>query len=117
MPRELHPENLKSPPSPEKAREMGRKGGIASGKAKREAKAMSQLYKEALARKYNKRTGEDLVKDVVCDVLARRDSSSVAMMKEVRESTEGTSQTVHIDTDDDITEKLMAKIFKKANPE
>ncbi|HAJ79608.1 MAG TPA: hypothetical protein DCO75_07535 [Fibrobacteres bacterium] len=116
MPRELHPENLKAPKTPEEAREKGKKGGIASGKAKREAKAMTQLYKEALAKRYGKKTGEEIVKDVIPTVLYRCDSASVAMMKEIRESTEGTKQTVNLElSEEDLTTKLLEKIFKNAD--
>lgn len=83
--------------TPEEAREMGRKGGIESGKSRREKKLLSQIYGEMLMDEYEvtvkgetkKVTGSKLVKTVARDVLMRRDSSSVSMMREIREATEG----------------------------
>lgn len=89
--------------TPDELREQTRKGGIASGKARREKKLLSQIYGEMLMDEYEvtvkgetkKVTGSKLVKTVARDVLMRRDSSSVSMMREIREATEG--QNVKID--------------------
>lgn len=83
--------------TPEELREMTRKGGIASGEARRKKKLMSQIYADFLAEQFQvnengetkKITGADLVQKIARDVLLRRDSSSVSMMKEIREATEG----------------------------
>jgi hypothetical protein len=94
-----NPKNLipNSERTPEQLREQTRKGGIRSGEAKREKKLLSQIYAEMLMDEYEvtvkgetkKVTGSKLVKTVARDVLMRRDSASVSMMKEIREATEG----------------------------
>lgn len=102
MPRIPRPENLRplNTKTKEEQREICRKGGIKSGQVKREKKLMSMLYAELLSEKY-KVTDEDgnvvtvdgdkYMKDVVVKVLGRADSSSVSMMKEIREATEGSN--------------------------
>ena len=104
-------DNLK-PLSTEKAREIGRKGGIASGKAKREKKLMSQIYAEFLEKHHDvitkdgtkrKLEGQELLNSVISKVLSRSDSSSVSMMKEIREATEGTKATLEHSGDMSIT--------------
>lgn len=83
--------------TPDELREQTRKGGIASGKARREKKLLSQIYGEMLADEYEiiingekkKIEGSKLVKTIARDVLMRRDSASVSMMREIREATEG----------------------------
>ena len=83
--------------TPEELREQTRKGGIASGKARREKKIMSGIYADLLADRYEvsingekvKVDGGKLIQIVARDILMRRDSSSVSLMKEIREATEG----------------------------
>lgn len=94
-----NPKNLipNSERTPEELREQTRKGGVASGKARRKKKLLSQIYADLLIDKYEvtvagdkkKISGEKLIKVVARDVLMRRDGSSVSMMKEIREATEG----------------------------
>lgn len=94
-----NPKNLipNSERTPEELREQTRKGGVASGKARRKKKLLSQIYADLLIDKYEvtvagdkkKVSGEKLIKVVARDVLMRRDGSSVSMMKEIREATEG----------------------------
>jgi hypothetical protein len=94
-----NPKNLipNSERTPEELREQTRKGGIASGKARRKKKLLSQIYADILIDKYEvtvagdkkKVSGEKLIKVVARDVLMRRDAASVSMMKEIREATEG----------------------------
>ena len=79
------------------ASELGRKGGIASGEARREKKRLSTIYGEMLAGKYEvtingekqKLDGAELVRFIMRDVLMRRDSASVSLLREIREGTEG----------------------------
>ena len=60
-------------------------------------KLMSQIYAEFLEREYEVKAGEgkrklsgaELVNEVMRKVLARSDSSSVSLMREIREGTEG----------------------------
>jgi len=79
---------------------LGRKGGIKSGQVRKEKKLMSMLYAELLSEKYKITDddgkavtvdGDKYMKDVVVKVLGRADSSSVSMMKEIREATEGSN--------------------------
>ena len=91
--------------TPEQLREQTRKGGIISGQKKRERKLLSQIYADLLIDEYEvtvgdekkKITGEKLVKTVARDVLMRRDSSSVSMMREIREATEGQNMNINAD--------------------
>ena len=93
-PSKLIPQNKRTK---EEQSEIAKKGGIASGKARREKKLLSQIYGEMLADEYEiiingekkKIEGSKLVKTVARDVLMRRDSASVSMMREIREATEG----------------------------
>lgn len=84
--------------STEEAKQRGSKGGIASGKARREKKLMSQLYAEFLDKDHDiigkdgikkKLSGNALVSSVMSKVLSRGDSASVSLIREIREATEG----------------------------
>jgi hypothetical protein len=91
----------------EEAREKGKRGGIASGEAKRKKKLMSQIYGDLLADQYDvkidgkvqKIDGDKFVKAIARDVLMRRDGSSVSMLKEIREATEGNNINISGDLD------------------
>ena len=99
-----NPENLipANRRSKEEARENGRKGGIASGKARAEKKRLSTIYGEMLAGKYEvtingekqKLEGAELVRFIMRDVLMRRDSASVSLLKEMREALEGSKMSL-----------------------
>lgn len=90
-------ENLKPVRNTAEAKKLGSAGGKKSGQIRREKKIISQIYAELLADVYEanisgksvKITGDKLVKTIARDVLMRRDSSSVSMLKEIREATEG----------------------------
>ncbi len=98
-PDKLIPTNKRSK---KEASELGRKGGIASGEARREKKRLSTIYGEMLAGKYEvtingekqKLDGAELVRFIMRDVLMRRDSASVSLLKEIREATEGSKVDV-----------------------
>ena len=84
--------NLK-PLTTEKAREIGRKGGIKSEEKKREKKLMSQIYADfqikehdVLGKDGNKKKikGEELLSNVMSKILSRGDSAAVSLMKEIR---------------------------------
>jgi hypothetical protein len=83
-----NPDNLKAR-SPEEARALGKKGGIASGLARKEKKLLSTLYADSLARGFGLEASGLTLEQVVSAILARCDSSSVSMLKEIREATEG----------------------------
>lgn len=95
-PDKLIPTNKRSK---KEASELGRRGGIASGEARREKKRLSTIYGEMLAGKYEvtingekqKLDGAELVRFIMRDVLMRRDSTSVSLLKEIREATEGSN--------------------------
>jgi len=99
MPRELHPENLipQNKRTKAKQREIARMGGKKSQQVQREKKFLSQMWGEFLAEEFDvqiegeiqKIKGFDLVKQTGLAVMARKDSSSVSMIKEIREATEG----------------------------
>lgn len=97
-------ENLK-PLTTNKAREIGRKGGLKSGEKKRERKMMSQIYAEFLEKEHDiigrngekeKIEGSKLLNRVMSKVLSRGDSASVSMMREIREGTEGNKVNVEL---------------------
>jgi c-di-AMP phosphodiesterase-like protein len=95
------------PLTTDKAREIGSKGGKASVEAKRKKKLMSQIYGDLLADQYDvkidgktqKIDGDKFVKTIARDVLMRRDGSSVSMLKEIREATEGNNINISGDLD------------------
>jgi hypothetical protein len=87
-------ENLRPAKTTEVAKARGKLGGIRSGEAKREKKLLSTMYADMLAKGFEVE-GERLSLDqVVTAVLARSDSASVSMLKEIREATEGSKVTV-----------------------
>lgn len=95
-------QNLRPVKSKKEARERGRNGGIRSGEVKREKKLLSQMYAEFLAREHDvvisgqkqKVSGQKLVDSVISKVLAKGDSPSVSMLKELREATEGSKMAL-----------------------
>jgi ribosomal protein L15 len=106
----------------EQAREIGKKGGKASVKAKKERKLMSQIYADFLAKEHDilnakgikeKISGDVMLSRVMSKVLSRGDSSAVSLMKEIREATEGSKvnveTTLNINSDDPSTKALLEK--------
>ena len=93
----LNPQNLK-PCTPENARERQLKSAEKRKENNAKKKLMSQIYAEFLEKEYNVRqgdkerklTGAELVNECMKKIIARGDSSSVSLMREVREGTEGT---------------------------
>lgn len=91
-----NPSKLK-PCTPENARERQLKSAEKRKENNAKKKLMSQIYAEFLEKEYSvkvadgtkKITGAELVNEVMRKVLARGDSSSVSMLKELREATEG----------------------------
>jgi hypothetical protein len=92
-----NPENLKPVKTKKEARERGRNGGIKSGIAKREKKLMTDAYVRAMGKKYKVMLDgkeqdldwEDFLSIIVRDVMMKRDSCSVSLMREMREGLEG----------------------------
>lgn len=92
-----NPSKLK-PCTPENARERQLKSAEKRKENNAKKKLMSQIYAEFLEKEYNVRqgdkerklTGAELVNECMKKIIARGDSSSVSLMREVREATEGT---------------------------
>ena len=86
-----------TPFTSDNAKEMQRKGAEKRKENNAKKKLMSQIYAEFLEREYEVKAGEgkrklsgaELVNEVMRKVLARSDSSSVSLMREIREGTEG----------------------------
>jgi hypothetical protein len=102
-------------------REIGRKGGIASGVARREKKLMSELYADFIAekhkvkigRKVEELTGYEYFALVITEVLTRGGGAAVSMLREIREATEGsrvkTENSIDINYDDPKIQELLKK--------
>lgn len=106
-------ENLK-PKTSAKAR--GRLGGIKSGKSKRIKKLMSEIYADLLADQSGIKKGQGIPK-VVEEILNKTDakttSARVALLRELREGTEGskikTETVLTINTDDEKVAAILAE--------
>ena len=93
----MNDENLK-PCTKENARERQLKSAEKRKENNAKKKLMSQIYAEFLEKEYNVRqgdkerklTGAELVNECMKKIIARGDSASVSLMREVREGTEGT---------------------------
>lgn len=93
----LNPQNLK-PCTPENARERQQKAAEKRKENTAKKKLFSQIYAEFLAKEYDvktadgkkaKMTGADLFTEVVKKIAMRGDNTTIALMKEMREATEG----------------------------
>jgi hypothetical protein len=91
-----NPQNL-NPCNSENARERQLKSAEKRKENHAKKVLMSQIYAEFLEKKHDIKTesgikkisGEKILAQVVGKILSRGDASSVAMMKEIREATEG----------------------------
>lgn len=91
-----NPQNL-NPCNSENARERQLKSAEKRKENNAKKKLMSQIYAEFLEKEYNVRqgdkerklTGAELVNECMKKIIARGDSASVSLMREVREGTEG----------------------------
>ena len=92
-----NPQNL-NPCNSENARERQLKSAEKRKENNAKKKLMSQIYAEFLEKEYDVRTGDktkkmsgaDLCNEAMKKIIARGDSSSVSLMREIREGTEGT---------------------------
>ena len=93
--------------SHKEATENGRKGGIQSGKARREKKLMSAILADYLARQ----KGYDTFDQYIDKVLKRGDGSTVSMIKTFADVIEGTKTetTLNINTDDETVKNILAR--------
>jgi len=89
-----NPQNL-NPCTKENARERQLKSAQKRKENNAKKKIMSQVYVDILEKKYKvgkdgkKKIGYEVVGDIVMQILARKDASSVSMLREIREATEG----------------------------
>lgn len=104
----------------EEARELGRRGGVASGEARRKKKYFKEIYAEMLADEYQIEkegktvTGLQLVKEVARDVLLRKDSASVSMLDQMRKTLDGDSLEIEATVEQvDATEGMTYEQKKK----
>ena len=116
-------QNLKRS-TPKEARENGRKGGLASVEARRERKRMSEMYADFLAKEHDlviggekkKIAGHQMLAQVMSKILARGDSASVSLIKEIREATEGSKSTIsNPDGSPLIPQKVIFEIVDQQN--
>ena len=92
----MNEKNLK-PCTPENARERQLKSAQKRKENNERKKLLSEMYAEFLSDEYKVRmdgkeikiSGTDYIKTIIKAVVSRGDSSSVAMLKEIREATEG----------------------------
>ena len=118
-----NPQNL-NPCNSENTRERQLKSAEKRKENNAKKKLMSQIYAEFLEKEYNVRqgdkerklTGAELVNECMKKIIARGDSSSVSLLREVREGTEGTKVkldgAVAVNNDMDTTEERLKK-FKE----
>ncbi len=127
----LRPQSMRSK---SEQREIARKGGIASGEARREKKRLSEIYAEALAKEYDiviepavrvngkvvrkekrkKLQGQALFDHVVGRILSRCDSTTVQLLKNIGDLTEGQRYSheinqLHINEDDEAIKDILKK--------
>ena len=118
-----NPSKLK-PCTPENARERQLKSAQKRKENNAKKKLMSQIYAEFLEKEYNVKTtdgtkkisGSELVNEAMKKIMARGDSSTVSLMKELREGTEGTNDNIDgslaVSNDMETTEERVKK-FKE----
>ena len=119
----MNDKNLK-PCTPENARERQLKSAEKRKENNAKKKLMSQIYAEFLEKEYNVKTtdgtkkisGSELVNEAMKKIMARGDSSTVSLMKELREGTEGTKVNIDgslaVSNDMETTEERVKK-FKE----
>lgn len=92
----MNEKNLRTPTS-EEAREMQRRSAEKRRENTAKRKLMSQVYAEFLENEYNIKTAEgtrkingaELCNEAMKKIIARGDSSTVSLLREIREGTEG----------------------------
>lgn len=115
-------ENL-TPFTSDNAKEMQRKGAQKRKENHAKKVLMSQIYADFLEREYDVKVGEgkrkisgsELVNEAMKKILVRGDNSTIALMKEVRETLEGQKINISGDIKTDVnmqsTEERL-KLFK-----
>jgi hypothetical protein len=117
-----NPSKLK-PCTPENARERQKKSAQKRKENHAKKVLMSQIYADFLEREYDVKVGEgkrkisgsELVNEAMKKILVRGDNSTIALMKEVRETLEGQKINISGDIKTDVnmqsTEERL-KLFK-----
>lgn len=118
----MNDKNLK-PCTPENARERQKKSAEKRKENHAKKVLMSQIYADFLEREYDVKVGEgkrkisgsELVNEAMKKILVRGDNSTIALMKEVRETLEGQKISISGDIKTDVnmqsTEERL-KLFK-----
>jgi len=102
----------------EAQREIQSMGGKTCAETKRKRRLMSQIYGEYIEKKYGE-NGKELF-DAMDAILKRKDSSTVSLLKEIRDGTEGSKLTLDGDitvsnmTDDQLEKAINAILTGKA---
>ena len=120
--RKLNPQNLKPIQSTDEARELGRKGGIASGKSRRERAKMSAILLSYLEKTHCVKLGgkakrvstEELFCEALDKAVTKGGSNLVGLIKVIGELTEGQKyiheiDKLHIDQDDEAVKAVLEK--------
>ena len=108
---------LDSNQSREKAKENGRKGGIASGKAKREKKLVSEMVRDFLGKEHIIKgkpvETQELLRQTLVKVLQRGGMPAVKLVQVMADITEGAKFNIdtnlNINTDDEKVKAILAK--------
>lgn len=90
-PSKLIPANRRSK---QEVSENGRKGGIKSGKVRREKRLMSQIFAELLTNGLD----QDIEK-ASAKIIRKGGGPAVSLMKTIAETTEGSKHTLGVDSD------------------
>lgn len=119
-----NPQNL-NPCNSENARERQLKSAEKRKENNAKKKLMSQIYAEFLEKEYEvkvgdgkrKLSGSEFVNECMKKIIARGDSASVSMMKELREGTEGSKINLSgtVKTEMESTEDRIALFDKIVN--
>lgn len=102
-----NPQNLKRL-TPKKAREIGRKGGIASGKAKKERRLMSQIFAELLTDGL-----DDDIKRASAKIVRKGGSPAVSLMKVIAETTEGVKNKTELSLNVNQSDPAVSEVLDK----
>ena len=118
----MNEQNLRTPTS-EEARAMQRKGAEKRKENNAKKKLMSQIYAEFLEREYEVKAGEgkrklsgaELVNEVMRKVLARSDSSSVSLIRELRSCLDGENINLsgEVNTTLNLSQEERLKLFEE----
>ena len=117
-----NPQNL-NPCTPENARERQLKSAEKRKENNAKKKLMSQIYAEFLEREYEVKAGEgkrklsgaELVNEVMRKVLARSDSSSVSLIRELRSCLDGENINLsgEVNTTLNLSQEERLKLFEE----